>query len=154
MTAPEQLDCWIFFMSIEKRNSILRINNPSKKKIVELWKQYQPFLIDGIAEYWNACKNWSNNYLLKKCKNNMIPVENFPKSYLENYEYVLEKSYKKEDMKLKDYIDIISGNKKQIDLEYYMAQVNFEEYFPQIISDINYPKYFSIKPLINFWFLW
>ncbi|WP_138505864.1 cupin-like domain-containing protein [Nostoc sp. PA-18-2419] len=139
-------------MLFENSNSILKIKNPSQKEFIEAWRQYQPFLIDGIVESWNACKDWSNDYLLKKCENNIIPVEFSPKSYLENYEYVLEKSYKQEEMKLKDYIDIISRNKKEINFEYYMAQLNFEKYFPQLTGDINYPKYFSIKPLINFWF--
>ncbi|MEH2262948.1 cupin-like domain-containing protein [Nostoc sp.] len=141
-------------MSLQTSNSLLRIKNPSHKEFLELCKEYQPFLIDGVAEHWNACKNWSNDYLLKICENNIIPVEFSPKSYLENYEYVLEKTYDSEEMKLNDYVEIITKNKKEtnFNFEYYMAQVNFEKYFPQLTGDINSPEYFTIKPLINFWF--
>lgn len=105
-------------MSLQTSNSLLRIKNPSHKEFLELSKEYQPFLIDGVAEHWNACKNWSNDYLLKTCKNNIIPVEFSPKSYLDNYEYVLEKTYDNEEMKLNDYVEIITKNKKETNLNF------------------------------------
>lgn len=138
-------------MTVQNSNSILRIKNPSKKEFVELWKQYQPFLIEGVAEYWNGCQNWSNDYLLKKCGHKIIPVSFFTKKYLDNSNYVLHETYNnKEEMKLKDYVDIISENKKEIDLKY-MSEVDFEKYLPELTSDINYPEYFSTKPFIFFW---
>ncbi|MHC5853060.1 cupin-like domain-containing protein [Nostoc sp.] len=139
-------------MAVKTSDSILRIKNPNKKEFVELWKQYQPFLIEGVAEYWNGYKNWSNDYLLEKCGNNIVPVSFFTKNYLNNSNYVLhENNNNNKEMKLKDYLDIISENKK-IDLEYYMRDVDFVKYFPELTSDINYPDYFSIKPSIFFWF--
>ncbi|MDZ8135359.1 MAG: cupin-like domain-containing protein [Nostoc sp. DedQUE04] len=137
-------------MAVINSNSILRIKNPSKKEFVELWKQYQPFLIEGVAEYWDASKKWSNDYLLKQSGNNIIPVEFFTKTYLDNYNYVLHETYNNnKKMKLKEYIDILS---EENDLQYYMNEVYLEKYFPELTGDINYPEYFSIKPSIVLWF--
>ncbi len=139
-------------MIYQTSNSILRIKNPSQKEFLELWKQYQPFLIDGVAEHWNACKNWSHDYLLKTCGNNTIPVEFHNQNFLDGSNYVLKDNYDWQDMKFEEYIDIISDSKKENELEYYMAQLDFEKHFPELIGDINYPEYFSRKPSINFWF--
>ncbi|MEH1807650.1 cupin-like domain-containing protein [Nostoc sp.] len=140
-------------MKVKNSNSILRIKNPSKKEFVELWEQYQPFLIEDVAEYWNSCKNWSNDYLSKKCGEKIVPVSFFTKEYLDNSNYVLHETYNnKKEMKLKDYVDIISENQKEIDLKYYMSELDFEKYLPELTGDITYPDYFNIKPFIFFWF--
>ncbi|MBW4447043.1 MAG: cupin-like domain-containing protein [Spirirestis rafaelensis WJT71-NPBG6] len=137
---------------IQASNSILRINTPTKEEFLNIWRQYQPFLIEGVAENWNACKNWSNDYLLKVCGNNTIPVEFHSTIFLNNYNYVKEDNYDRKKIKLKEYVDIISGNKKDDDLEYYMAQIELEKFFPELIRDIDYPEYLDRKALISFWF--
>ncbi|GAA6624133.1 cupin-like domain-containing protein [Scytonema sp. NUACC26] len=140
-------------MVVKNSDSILKITNPSRKKFVELWKQYQPFLIDSVAENWNACKNWSNDYLIKKCGNHTIRVLCYAENYLNNYQYVYDKTYPDTFMKFKEYVDIkFSEKKTENSLRYYMCAVDLEKFFPELTVDINYPEYFSRKPKINFWF--
>ncbi|MBW4602157.1 MAG: hypothetical protein KME29_21935 [Calothrix sp. FI2-JRJ7] len=71
--------------------SITRVQNPSKKEFVELWKQCRPFLIDGVATNWNAYRNWFNSYLLSKCGNDIIRVKYSEPNLLNNYNYVFHK---------------------------------------------------------------
>jgi hypothetical protein len=139
-------------MKNQPNNSILRVNNPTQKEFLKLWKQHQPFVIGGVAEHWDAYKNWSNDYLLKICGDKSIRVESYKQGFLEDHKYAYKDNYHPKEIKFKDYIDIVSGNKKDHDVEYYMAQVDFENHFPELIKDISYPQYFSRKALINFWF--
>ncbi|MDZ8264148.1 hypothetical protein [Nostoc sp. ChiQUE01b] len=60
-------------MKIQASKSISKIKSPSTKQFLDIWKQYQPFLIEDIAEHWDACHNWSNDYLINHCGNNMVP---------------------------------------------------------------------------------
>jgi len=143
----------MFVMKIQDNHSIKRIYNPSRKEFLELWKQYQPFIINGVVENWDACRKWSNDYLINLCGNTAIPVDVYRENFFEEYKnYAFDKSYKKSEMKLKDYIDTISTNKSGSGIAYYLAQIDFEKYFPELIVDITYPEYFLRKPIIYFWF--
>jgi hypothetical protein len=134
-------------------HSIMRVKNPSKKDFLELYKQHQPFIINGVANHWDAYKKWSNDYLVEVCGNNAVPVETYTPSFFQDYNYALDNNFSSPpEMKFKDYIDIISRNQKD-DLSYYMAQVDFQKFFPDLTKDIIYPEYFTRKPMIIlFWF--
>ncbi|WP_445629017.1 hypothetical protein [Nostoc sp. DSM 114167] len=98
-------------MKVKTSNSILRIKNPSEKEFLELWKQYQPFLIEDVAKHWDACSKWSNDYLIKQCGNNIVDIQNFEKYFFEDYKifsYVGGYEYRK-IIKYKEYIS--HGNK-------------------------------------------
>lgn len=133
-------------------NSILRVKNPSKADFVELWKQGKPFIINGIANNWDAHLKWSNDYLVKSCGNSIIPVEVYGSNFAKNYNFTREDSYRPQKMRFRDYIDIISGKRQNDDFSYYMAQVDFKKYLPQLMKDINLPIYFRKKPKIIFFF--
>ena len=128
-------------MQLTRENLITRIINPSQEEFIKLYKQGKPFIINGVANNWNAYINWSNEYLIKNCGNNKIPVE----TYDSNFYYKGKGIVRQEQITFQDYIDIITGKRQDDDLFYYMAQVDFHKYFPQLIKDIIQPKYFSRK---------
>ncbi|MEH1779528.1 MAG: cupin-like domain-containing protein [Nostoc sp.] len=146
-------------MKVKNSNSILRIKNPSKKDFVELWEQYQPFLIEGVAEYWDACSKWSNDYLITHCGNNLVDIQNFKKDFFEDYKIFSHVGAYVEDRKIikyKEYVkeieERVNENKNDSDLVgCYLPSACFEDSFPEIIGDVIYPEYLKRKPLVNYW---
>jgi hypothetical protein len=118
------------------QNLITRIINPSNQEFHQLRQQGRPFIIDGVSSNWNACKNWSNDYLVSTCGNNKIPVETYPNDYFEGYKYakVIDNAYYT-NMTFKEYMDIVEG-KENNDCSYYLSQANMRKYFPQLLKDI------------------
>jgi lysine-specific demethylase 8 len=143
---------------LQASKSILRIKNPSTKEFLDIWKKYHPFLIEDVAEHWNACENWSNDYLIKHCGNNMVLIQCYKKDFLNDYKnfacedgYDLTKEIKFKEY-IKDYIeDSVKKNKNDYILQCYLTQANFEECFPEIVRDITYPEYLKRKTLVSFW---
>ncbi|MEO0969341.1 MAG: cupin-like domain-containing protein, partial [Cyanobacteria bacterium J06639_18] len=133
-------------------NAIARITNPSQKEFDQLWKQGKPFIIDGIANNWKACKNWSNDYLVDTCGENQVPVETYPENYFEGYNYAkLDNDYYT-NMTFAEYMDIVEG-KKSDDKLYYLSQVKMRKYFPQLLGDIVSLDFFKKEPRdINLFF--
>ncbi|MEM6613078.1 MAG: cupin-like domain-containing protein [Cyanobacteria bacterium P01_C01_bin.72] len=139
---------------MKNKESILRVTAPDKNEFARLWKEYRPFVIEGVANNWEAYKNWSNDYLSNKCGNNKVPVRtevNKPVDNLDDCGYSKREFYQAEEMKFKDYIDLMSGERQEIGSRY-MSQVDLEKYFPQLTADVNYPYFFNRKPVVNFWF--
>jgi hypothetical protein len=139
-------------ITTSRNNTTTRIYNPSKKQFSQLWKQGQPFIIDGVASNWKACKNWSNDYLVDVCGNNQVPVETYPENYFEGYGYAgLDNNYYT-PMTFAEYMDIVEG-KKNDDRLYYLAQVDMRKYFPQLMEDIVLLDFFKKEPRdINLFF--
>ena len=144
-------------MIVKNRDSILRIKNPSKKEFVELWKQYQPFLIEDVAKHWDACNKWSNDYLIKHCGNNMVYIQGFTKdffddykifSYVGGYEDLKEIKYREY---VKDIEQRINENQNDSNVGCYLPSAVFEKCFPEIIGDVTYPEYLNGKPLVSYW---
>lgn len=133
------------------KNSITRITNPSKQEFSQLWKQGIPFIIDGVASNWKACKNWSNDYLVSICGNNQVPVERYPENYFEGYNYAkLENIHT--TMTFAEYVGIVQDKKKDEHL-YYLAQIDMRKYFPQLMEDIIFLDFFKKEPRdINLFF--
>ncbi|MBD2515142.1 cupin-like domain-containing protein [Nostoc sp. FACHB-973] len=142
-------------MQVQASKSILRIKNPSRKQFSEIAKQYQPFIIEDVAKDWNACKHWSNDYLIDKCGNNLVPVRFFKQDFWNDYKnFAYEGSYEPhQEMKLAEYINNhIEDKNTQHKVECYLNEAVLEERFPEIVRDINYPEYFNSKPLVRLWF--
>lgn len=140
--------------------TILRIKNPSTKQFLELWKQYQPFIIEDVATHWDACNNWSNDYLIKQCGNSLVNVRFLTKDYFNNYEnFACENNDFDQRIKMtyKEYITNYVENRyheNKNDSEIvvsYLPQVRFEESFPQIVGDVTKPEYLNREPNVLFW---
>ncbi|MEH2354885.1 cupin-like domain-containing protein [Nostoc sp.] len=142
-------------MKVAATESIPKIKNPSTEEFLEIWKQYQPFLVEDVVNHWGASNNWSNDYLIKQCGNNLIPIQFFKKDFLKDYHnFACEDGYSPpKEIKFKDYIkDYIEDREKNYDLGCYLYQVDFEEYLPEIVGDITDPGYLNRNPLVQFWF--
>ncbi|MFN6571987.1 cupin-like domain-containing protein [Dendronalium sp. ChiSLP03b] len=147
-------------MKIQASESILKIKNPSTEQFLEIWKQYQPFLIEGVAEHWDACHKWSNDYLIDQCGDNIIPVRFYTKSFFNDFhnfaceggDYdTLEKKMKYKEY-VKGYVEHIKNQNNNSNLlGCYLPQAYFEERFPEIIADIAYPQYLNRKPIVFLW---
>ncbi len=147
-------------MKTDTVETILRIKNPSTKQFLEIWKQYQPFIIEDVATHWNICNKWSNDYLIKHCGDSLVPVRFFTKDYFTNYEnFACESSDfdRIQEMTYKEYIknyveDRFNENKNDSEIVVsYLPQANFEERFPEIVADITNPEYLNRKPSVLFW---
>lgn len=137
-------------MKIQTTESITKIKNPSTEEFLDLWKQYQPLLIEDVVGHWNACEKWSNDYLIKYCGNNIVNIFLYKKGFFDDYKnFACEDGYVDENfqktVKYKEYINDYIGNDKY---NSYLSQ-NFEKCFPEIIKDINYPVYFNRKPFLQ-----
>ncbi|BAY73746.1 transcription factor jumonji jmjC domain protein [Nostoc linckia NIES-25] len=135
-------------MKVEASKSILRINNPSKKEFSKIAKKFQPFIIEDVVKYWDAYKNWSDDYLIEKCGDNLVPVRFFQENFWNDYKnFAYERSYQPhQEIPLKEYIN--NGH----NVECYLNEAVFEERFPQIVGDVNYPEYFNCKAFVRLWF--
>ncbi|MEH2290139.1 cupin-like domain-containing protein [Nostoc sp.] len=143
-------------MQAQAIESCLRIKNPSTKQFVEMWEQYQPFIIEDVAKNWDACKNWSNDYLIKKCGNNIVNIQFFQQGFFENYnEFSNEDGYSSDikEMKYKEYINnyINKAHRNDFNIRCYLPSAVFEKSFPEITEDVIYPTYLNSKPLVSFW---
>ncbi|MEL6442305.1 MAG: cupin-like domain-containing protein [Cyanobacteria bacterium J06621_8] len=141
-------------MKVKAANSILRIRQPSAEQFLESWKKYQPFIIEDVATHWDACEYWSNEYLAKKCGNNIVPIFVYEENFLDTPDiFATPEGYKKRiKIKYKEYVDEVENAvNHNIDLRYYLSQALFELSFSEIITDVTYPKYFDREPLVNFW---
>ncbi|MEH2170914.1 MAG: cupin-like domain-containing protein [Nostoc sp.] len=138
--------------------SILRIKNPSTKQFLEMWKEYQPFIIEDVATHWDARKKWSNDYLIKHCGNSMVGISFFKKDFFDDsnnfanddgyVNTVKEMKYKEY---INDYIEKVNENKNDSDLRCYLSSAVLEHCFPEIVGDVTSPKYFNRKTLASFW---
>ncbi|MFN6562998.1 MAG: cupin-like domain-containing protein [Nostoc sp. ChiSLP01] len=135
-------------MKAQASKSILRIKNPSKKEFSEIAKKFQPFIIEDVVQHWDAYKNWSDDYLIEKCGDNLVPVRFFQKNFWNDYKnFAYERSYEPhKEIKLKEYIN--NGH----NVECYLNEAVFEERFPQIVGDVNYPEYFNGKAFVRLWY--
>ncbi|WP_445634024.1 JmjC domain-containing protein [Nostoc sp. DSM 114161] len=135
-------------MKVEASKSILRIKNPSKKEFSEIAKNFQPFIIEDVVKYWDAYKNWSDDYLIEKCGDNLVPVRFFQENFWNDYKnFAYERSYQPhQEIQLKEYIN--NGH----NVECYLNEAVFEERFPQLVGDVNYPEYFNGKAFVRLWF--
>lgn len=136
-------------------NSITRIYNPNKQEFLNLCKQGKPFIINDVANHWGAYKKWSNDYLTSVCGDNLIPVEAYNKAFFQDYNFAFADGhyYHHEQIKFKDYLSEVNGNQKNDNISYYMVQVDFPKYFPELIKDIVCPEYFAKSPKVtNFFF--
>ncbi|MDZ8023963.1 MAG: cupin-like domain-containing protein [Nostoc sp. SerVER01] len=135
-------------MKVQATESISRIKSPSKKQFSETAKQYQPFIIEDVAKNWDAYKQWSNDYLIKKCGNNLVPVRFFKQNFWNDYNnFAYERSYEPhKEIRLEDYIN------NDRSLVCYLNEAVFEEYFPEIVGDVNYPEYFNRQAFVRLWF--
>ncbi|MEH2267586.1 MAG: cupin-like domain-containing protein [Nostoc sp.] len=146
-------------MQTQASKSILKIKSPSVKQFSEIWKQYQPFIIEDVAKDWDACNNWSNDYLIQKCGNNLVPVRFFKQGFWNDYKnFAYYNGYENhKEMKLEEYInnqieDRITKNKNDYSLECYLNEANFEERFPELVGDVTYPEYFNRKAFVMLWY--
>ena len=144
-------------MKTEAKKSIFKIKNPSTKQFLDIWKQYKPFLIEDVAENWDACKNWSNDYLIKRCGDKVISIWFFQKGFLDDYKkfaYFNGSSYEKK-MQYKEYIKDVENrvheNNNNDDTGCYTYEIDFEDRFPELVGDVTYPKYLSRQPSVNLW---
>jgi len=137
---------------------ILRIKNPSKKQFLEMWKKYQPFIIEDVATHWDACNKWSNNYLREQCGNKIVSIQARDKDFFYNDRNFAngEGFVNRKEMKFSEYIDYIenevNGKNNNHDLGFYLGEGPFEEWFPEIVGDVTYPGYFNRKPFVQFWY--
>lgn len=144
-------------MKTSAAQSILRINNPNTKQFLEMWKEYQPFIIENVAEHWDACNKWSNDYLIKHCGNKVITICFFQQNFLQDYKKFAynynSDSYDEKEMQYKEYIKNIKYRTKKNDNDVgcYLQEVSFEKYFHELVGDVTYPKYLNRKPWVNFW---
>ncbi|BAZ20869.1 transcription factor jumonji jmjC domain protein [Kalymmatonema gypsitolerans NIES-4073] len=139
-------------MTSTLKNQITRIHNPSKQEFLNLWKQGQAFIINGVANQWDAYKKWSNDYLISTCGDNLVPVEAYNQTFFQNSNFDYDNFHHLKEMKLKDYLDVVNGNQKDDNISYYMAQLDFNKYFPELIKDILPPKYFTKNLKIMYFF--
>jgi hypothetical protein len=141
-------------MQIQATESILKIKNPSKKYFSDTWQQYQPFVIEDVAKNWGACNNWSHDYLLKHCGNNLVPVRFYKKGFWDDYKnFAYEDAYEpKKEMRLKEYINNHVENRVEHGLECYLSEADFEGCFPEIVGDVIYPEYLNRKPFSMLWY--
>ncbi|MDZ8264149.1 cupin-like domain-containing protein [Nostoc sp. ChiQUE01b] len=148
-------------MKVQASESISKIKSPSTKQFLDIWKQYKPFLIEDVAEHWDACNNWSNDYLINHCGNNMVSVRFYTKNFFNDYQNfaceggdydTLEKEMKYQEY-IKDYLENrVNKNKNNYDfLGCYLPQAYFEERFPEIVGDVTYPEYLNRKPVVFLW---
>lgn len=102
-------------MKTPAAQSLLRINNPNTKQFLEMWKEYQPFIIENVAKHWNACNKWSNDYLIKHCGNKVISICFFQQNFLQDYKKFAydSDSYYKKEMQYKEYIKNIEDRTKK-----------------------------------------
>nr|WP_322661335.1 cupin-like domain-containing protein [Dendronalium sp. ChiSLP03b]MDZ8206595.1 cupin-like domain-containing protein [Dendronalium sp. ChiSLP03b] len=145
-------------MKAQAIDSISKIKKPSTKQFLEMWDKYQPFLIEDVVKHWEACNKWSNDYLIEQCGNNIVPIWFFKQGFLDNYKKFAyeDGSVPAKKMRYKDYIkdyieNKLNESKNNSDLKCYLSQVDFEEYFPEIIGDIIYPEYLNSKPFVSLW---
>ncbi|MEA5602492.1 cupin-like domain-containing protein [Nostoc sp. UHCC 0252] len=145
-------------MKVQTCKSILQLQNPSTEEFLEAWNKYQPFVIQDVARHWNACKDWSNDYLIKHCGNNVVSIQFFKKEFFDDYNsFAREVGYDNttKDMEYKEYINNyinkVHQNKNDSDLTFYLPSAVFEKSFSEIVKDVNYPEYFNRKPLVSFW---
>ncbi|MEH2349566.1 MAG: cupin-like domain-containing protein [Nostoc sp.] len=140
-------------MNIKTSQSILRLNNPSTREFLDRWKQYQPFIIEDIAKNWDACNNWSNDYLIEHCGNSMVTVRFFKKDFLEDYKkFAYQDGYSLvKEMTYKEYINDYIKDRKNDDLGCYLPEASFEDSFSEIIGDVTYPEYLNSKPFVSLW---
>jgi|GEM_PF-3436032 lysine-specific demethylase 8 len=143
-------------MICKNNNSILRIKKPIKKEFVEIWNQYQPFLVEGVVEYWDACKKWSNDYLIKHCGNNIVNINLYKKGFFDDYKnFACEDGYIDEKFKktvqYKEYVsNYIENNSHSYDYSQSYLSEDLEKCFPEILGDITYPTYLDRKPFVQF----
>jgi hypothetical protein len=133
----------------QSTNTILQVNAPDKKEFQRLWRLFQPFIIKGVVDTWDAYKNWSSGYLRDKCGENELNVECLD---ADNYDFTNENYYQHCKMKLKDYISLTEKGRLEDIQKYYLAQLDFESNFPELIADIVYPDYLQGKRQVAFWF--
>ncbi|MFN6530672.1 cupin-like domain-containing protein [Nostoc sp. ChiSLP03a] len=138
-------------MQIQASESILKIKNPSTKQFFETCKQFQPFIIEDVAQHWGACQNWSNDYLIKHCGDNMVPVRFYQKDFWYDHKnFANEDGYEpQKEIKLKDYIN---NHLEDRNLECYLSEAYFEERFPEIVGDVTYPEYLNRKAFVILWY--
>ncbi|MFN6513531.1 MAG: cupin-like domain-containing protein [Nostoc sp. CreGUA01] len=142
-------------MKVQVRESILRIKNPPKTKFSEIWKQHLPCVIEDVATHWDAYKNWSNDYLIERCGDNLVPVRFYQQDFWrDSQNYAYEDGYEpKKEIKFHDYINNhIKGNKNVANLECYLSEAYFEDRFPELIQDVTYPEFFNRKAFVTFWY--
>ncbi|MBW4673834.1 MAG: cupin-like domain-containing protein [Desmonostoc geniculatum HA4340-LM1] len=142
-------------MKAQVTESILRIKTPSIKQFSEIAKQYQPFIIEDVVQHWDAYKYWSNDYLIKKCGNNLVPVRFFKQNFWNDYQnFAYERSYEPhKEMKLQEYINNhIEDKNTQNKLDCYLNEAVFEDCFPEIVGDVTYPEFFNRKSFVRLWF--
>ncbi|MDZ8084251.1 MAG: cupin-like domain-containing protein [Nostoc sp. DedQUE12b] len=143
-------------METQSNKSILKIKNPSTEKFLDIWKQYQPFLIEDVAEHWDACHKWSNDYLIEHCGNKVVYIWFFQKNFLYDYKKFAydNDSYYIKEMQYKEYVKDIeeraNGNNND-DIGCYSNEIDFEDRFPELVGDVTYPKYLDRKPWVNLW---
>lgn len=137
-------------MKIQASESLSKIKSPSTKQFLDMWKQYQPFLIEGVAKHWGACNKWTNDYLIKYCGDSIVMVHFFKQDFLEDYKNFAYKGdfEVQHKMKYKEYINKINNSD---DLLGCYLNTDFEESFPGIVEDVNYPAYFKSKPTVILW---
>ncbi|MEH2349567.1 MAG: cupin-like domain-containing protein [Nostoc sp.] len=147
-------------MKVQASESILKLNNPSTKEFLDMWKQYQPFVIKDVAKHWSASKNWSNDYLIKHCGNNLVSIRFYTEKFFNDYNnFALEGGdydALEEEMEYQEYInnyvEVRGNNKNDRDIVgCYLPQADFEERFPEIAGDIIYPEYLNRKPSVFLW---
>jgi Cupin-like domain len=146
-------------MQIQTSESILKIKSPSTKQFSDICKQFRPFVIEDVAQHWRACQNWSNDYLIKHCGNNLVPVRFYKKDFWDNHKnFAYQDGYDpKKEMEFQEYIknhieNRANENKNDKDLECYLSEANFEERFPEIFGDVTYPGYFNRKAFVTLWY--
>ncbi|MDM9379450.1 cupin-like domain-containing protein [Chlorogloeopsis sp. ULAP01] len=144
-------------MQIQTSESILKLKNPSKQEFSNKWKNYKPFVIEGVAKHWDACHKWSNDYLVQQCGNNIVNIQFYAEDFFDNYRkfsYEDGYDYINKDIPYKEYINNYVNKVNQnnnSDIRCYLPSAVFEKTFPELVADVTYPKYLNRKPLISFW---
>lgn len=137
-------------MKNQASKSILQIKNPSSKQFLDMWKQYQPFLIEDVAKHWGACNKWNNDYLIKHCADSTVTVYFFKQDFLDDYKNFAYEGdfYFGKDMRYKEYIEKISNIDDSMGC---YLNTEFDECFAGIFEDVTYPEYFKGKPTVTLW---
>lgn len=137
-------------IKVQTSELVSKIKSPNTKQFLNLWKEYRPFIIEGVAKNWDACNKWTNDYLIKHCGDNIVTVFFFKQDFLESHKnFAYESAFELvNDMTYKEFLD--KANNSEDRMVCYL-NTGFEECFPEIIEDVNYPEYFKSKPNVILW---
>ena len=109
----------------------------------------KPVIIKGGAKHTVCYNRWSFNYLKEKVGSRIVKV-----AYTEsgNYNYVI-KEVKWLHSPFNEMVELF-GSEDKSNNSYYLAQTSIKQYFPELLGELDHPKFISgedVLDTINIW---